>query len=116
MAIDGVGFKPQIPKHEQDAQQYAKDKNISLEEARAELKAQHGDPPRQDAKIGANYDTTSIYKNDSATPPKDMDPDDYAKIYAKINNITVEAAKTELKQKFGEPDRKSEGGALNFIA
>lgn len=38
-------------------------------------------------------------------PSPNMDPDAYAKMYALQNGITVEQAKTELRAKFGDPEK-----------
>lgn len=36
-------------------------------------------------------------------PPPGMNPDSYAKIYAKQHGISLEEAKAQLKAKFGDP-------------
>ena len=115
----GIGFgnKPPI-KQDPDvyAKKYAEEHNLSLEEAKKELRAQNGDP-KKDNKIGANNDSLlNLNKTGSNEVPQGINPDDYAEVYAKMNNITVEKAKTELKQQFGDPQKKREGGKLNILA
>ena len=119
--INGLGSfgQSQPPKIDPDkyAKEYAEKNNLSLADAKAKLKEQYGDPQQKDNKIGGNNDSLlNFNKSNSAQPTQKINPDDYAEVYAKINNITVEEAKTELKQKYGDPDKKTEGGKLNIMA
>ena len=61
------------------AQQYATQNNLSLDDAKSQLKSRYGAPSQQ------------------------MNPDAYAQQYATENNISLEKAKAQLKAKYGDP-------------
>lgn len=74
------------------AQQYADEKGITLEEAKAELSAQHGEPVQPDEN-----------DNEAVKPQFDQnqDPDFYVRLYAAENNITYEEAKAYFESQYG---------------
>ncbi len=85
------------------AQSYADRNGISLEEAKAKLKAEYGD-------LTSTTDSTTDTVTDSTTDatsdtiPEGVDPDTYAQEYADANGITLDEAKSTLKSLHGEPD------------
>ncbi len=90
------------------AQQYADEKGISLDEAKAELKEKFGDPVKPEegteGKKGKE-DKTSVTAD---LPDPGVDPDTYAQQYADAKGITLEEAKAELSAQHGEPVKPDE--------
>ena len=43
-----------------------------------------------------------------------QNPDEYAKIYAEQNGISVEEAKAELKSKYGDPQEQNGASSIGF--
>ncbi len=90
------------------AQEYANKHNMTLEEAKAELKSKYGDPKAPS--------TSSNSKNSSSATdsiPQGVDPDTYAQEYANKHNMTLEEAKAELKSKYGDPKAKESNNTEN---
>ena len=103
------------------AQQYANQKGISLEEAKEELKSQFGAPSQgsqipnlslngtssvSSAEDEENQYTVLDLNSDSNVSLPDMDPDAYLTWYANEHNLTIEEAKEELKEKYGDPQQR----------
>lgn len=103
MSVNSVGFQPQNP--DDYAKTYADKNNLSLEEAKVVLKSKYGDPTRDGSNATSIFSSTGSestqFIGDIAT--FGIDPDAYAQQYADANGLTLEEAKTELKEKYGEP-------------
>ena len=76
---------------EKDAQSYADIHNITLDEAKAELKKLHGEPAKKDENSNENNPFFT------GNPEKD------AQAYADLKGITLEEAKAELEKEHGAP-------------
>lgn len=56
--------------------------------------------------LNTNHSSISLTNGEEAA--FEMDPDAYAKQYAEENNMTLEEAKEELKEKYGDPQKKDD--------
>jgi len=97
------------------AQQYAAQNNMSLADAKAELKAKHGDPQAPTGEsVFANMQSYSVDENDfnlddfefTADGPsaKTKEADDEVLRYAAEHNCSRAEAREALKNKFGNPE------------
>ena len=57
--------------------------------------------------------TNAINSFGGFNQPVRQNPDDYAKLYAEQNGLSVEDAKAELKAKYGDPKAQEEAGSFN---
>ena len=103
MSVNSVGFQPQNP--DDYAQTYADQNNISLDEAKSQLKAKYGDPTQDGSNAPSIFSATGSDELQSVgdIPAFGMDPDAYAQQYADENGITLDEAKALLKEEFGDP-------------
>ena len=128
MEINSISSNQQRPPQmdpDAYAQQYANQKGISLDEAKAELKAKFGDPEQrkgpdsnQQVKSGQLFsfktDETDLVSFNNTTetesskekerPDKNIDPETFVQQYANEHNISLKEAKAELKAKYGDPE------------
>ena len=114
------------------AQQFATQNGISIDEAKNQLRTQFGDPQANDESIFNNYlsesgttnstvasdaidnteDTgfmsfiTNLFGLNSNEGQQDLDPDEVAQEYAVQNNLTLDEAKVELRELYGNPTEK----------
>ena len=138
------------------AQQYATQNNLSLDDAKSQLKAKYGDPAQPkglsfsntltsdtftpSTNSFSNINLSDLLNEDEDTSTKSTsiidfikglienlrtgknngdsennttevsnqkgNPDEIAKMYAELKNISVDEAKTELKNMFGEPQQQ----------
>ena len=89
------------------AQKYANKHNLTLEDAKTELKSNYGNPKMS----GISDSENSSSATDSI--PQGVDPDTYAQEYANKHNMTLEEAKAELKSKYGDPKAKESNNTEN---
>lgn len=104
-ALSGGGMMPKGIDPNKYAEQYAKQKGISVDQAKAELKAKHGDPARQaQGGQGSNSLPPEAVELRAAGIPVEViqKGDDAIKKYAEENNIQI-------------PEKKV-GKSLNFSA
>ena len=78
------------------AQQYADEHNMTLEEAKEELRTKKGEPEKKGEKKGNDIPADNPFV-------KTGDPDADAQKYADEHNITLEEAKAYLKEHEGDP-------------
>ena len=91
------------------AKKYAEENGLSFEEAKAELKEKYGDPVQNTNSFAAG-NNNSIFSNQpfgNMIQMPQINPDDYAEIYAEENGLSVEDAKAQLKEQYGEPVQNS---------
>ena len=75
--------------------------------SQADIEDVFGAPPAQEESL-VEGDT-----QDADMPPADVDPDTYAQTYADENGLTLEEAKAELSEKYGDPTQPEEAGAAD---
>ncbi|MBQ9245806.1 hypothetical protein IJ182_06025 [bacterium] len=97
------------------AQQYATEQGITVDEAKAELKAKYGAPDEVFA--GTAEDDDFSFEEDEEDiddmPDPGINPDTYAQQYATKHGITLDEAKAELKAKYGDPQKpEKESGSV----
>ena len=87
--FNGIKYNPE---------EYAKQNKMNLEDVKIGLKEKYGEP----TKIGDQFgNIDSIFNSFQHS----FDPNQYASIYAQENGLTLEDAKIEFKEKYGEPDK-----------
>lgn len=122
-----ISFNPGVNPDDY-AKTYAAQNNMSVEDAKQELKTKHGDPDKNNASI---FDTTSVKGGNNAETDEsraaaamsNIDPDVFAQQFANENGMSLDEAIKELEEKLGIPQKPglSEivgnfvGGLVNFI-
>lgn len=127
--VSGISGNQQRPPQGVDpnqyAQQYANSKGISLEEAKSELKAMHGDPAQQSSNIfeqsGTNSGSTGevALENNSAKANFDAQLEQLgipADIVAQGKEAVEQYAKENNIQLPPPPEQNQAGQSLNILS
>ena len=107
MSVNSVSFGQNPDDY---AKTYAAQNNLSVEEAKQELKSKYGDPQQDGGNISSIFgdSATALISNENQiTSWLDvpfMDPDAYAQQYADENGITLDEAKEKLGELYGDPE------------
>ena len=122
----GAGMPPRMDP-DAYARRYARENNISFEQAKIELEAKYGKPQQSqgmgispsllDASIFTQENTLQGINITTGTggPQKEgdfRDPNREVEKYAQDNNISREEAQSQLYEKYGDP-QKPQGGEAN---
>lgn len=113
----GAGMPPKMDP-DVYARIYAAQNNITVEEAKEELKSKYGAPQQQSQFQGINFNNnihnlgTDVFQSSQTRgvegPQKEgdmRDPNREAEKYAMDKGISLEEAKAELKSKYGDPQQ-----------
>ncbi len=95
------------------AQQYAQQNGISIEQAKAELKAKFGDPQAQQAQALSQNSIFTLGGNgggSGAQGLQGLDPNAAAEQYAQLKGISLSEAKEELISLYGVPKEPQQQG------
>lgn len=113
MSVNSVNFRG--PNPDDYAQIYANQNNLSLEDAKAELKSKYGDPTQDGSNAPSIFNSLSTSADEFIKVGDiGMDPDVFAQQYADENGITLDEAKAKLEELYGKPEEMSRADDMEF--